>query len=527
MAKTKTTLYIEDTEIKLLITKGMQVEKWASLLLEPSLVRDGVIVDEDQVAERIKALFELAEVKAKKVSISLSGLNSIFRIITLPELTTNLVPEALMNEARQMLPVPLEQVYLSYQRIESSKGENRFFLVAHPRNSTDILINTLYKAGIKPDVMDLAPLALARCANKEKAIIINSWLTYIDIIIMDNRIPQVIRSLSLPTEAVDVEGKLPIIAEELARTIAFYNSSNPKNKIGNEVPIFVSGDLVEAKDSWKKLVGEAGYPISVLAPTVNYPETFNPSQYMVNIGLALKEQVYKEKESYYSVIDINTLPEGYKPVYFNIVRVVVPVAVIIGIVALIYGGLIVRDVGIKTNIILSPLEGLQIQANSLNAQIINLGNQINESRAEVEAFKPQITDVEDAIAAKLGEIAEQQERISQQEEVNLQPIEAETMANSIESNLTSLKQGLDKADKDMKEIVALLPDTITLVDIAYNSGSITIQGKASTEDSIFSYARELRQSSRFTEVIISSVTETLRQENEEEIKIINFVFLIM
>jgi len=100
------------------------------------------------------------------------------------------------------------------------------------------------------------------------------------------------------------------------------------------------------------------------------------------------------------------------------------------------------------------------------------------------------------------------------------------MANSIESNLTSLKQGLDKADKDIKEVVTLLPDNITLFDIAYNSDTISIQGKASTEDSIFNYARELMQSSRFTEVIISSVTETFGQENEEEIKIINFVFII-
>ncbi len=55
MAK-KINLYIEDTEIKLLVTRGKQVEKWASLMLEPSLGRDGVIVDEEQVANSIKEL---------------------------------------------------------------------------------------------------------------------------------------------------------------------------------------------------------------------------------------------------------------------------------------------------------------------------------------------------------------------------------------------------------------------------------------------------------------------------------------
>jgi len=93
----KTTLYIEDTEIKLLVTKGTQIDKWASLLLEPSLVRDGVIVDEDQVAERIKTLIKLTGVKINKVSIGLSGLNSIFRIIVLPELAPTLIPEALFH----------------------------------------------------------------------------------------------------------------------------------------------------------------------------------------------------------------------------------------------------------------------------------------------------------------------------------------------------------------------------------------------------------------------------------------------
>jgi len=49
----KVSLYIEDTEIKLLITNNNKVEKWASLLLEPKLVRDGVIIDEEQVANGI------------------------------------------------------------------------------------------------------------------------------------------------------------------------------------------------------------------------------------------------------------------------------------------------------------------------------------------------------------------------------------------------------------------------------------------------------------------------------------------
>jgi len=45
MAKKVTTLYIGDTEVTLLVMKGMQVQKWAALPLEPGLVSQGLITD--------------------------------------------------------------------------------------------------------------------------------------------------------------------------------------------------------------------------------------------------------------------------------------------------------------------------------------------------------------------------------------------------------------------------------------------------------------------------------------------------
>jgi type IV pilus assembly protein PilM len=183
-------LYIEDTEIKLLVTSGKQVEKWASLLLEPKLVRDGVIIDEERVAEGIKTMFKLEGIGSNKVVVGLGGLNSIFRVISLPEISQAMLPEAVINEAGRVIPVPLDMVYLSYQQIPSPKGETHLFLVAYPRNSTDALIRTLIKAGLKPQVMDLAPLALCRCANVPRAVIINSWLTYLDIVVMSDSMPQ-------------------------------------------------------------------------------------------------------------------------------------------------------------------------------------------------------------------------------------------------------------------------------------------------------------------------------------------------
>ena len=54
MAKRVTTLFIRDTSINLLVMKGEQIEKWASLPLEPGLVSQGLLVDEEQVADKVK-----------------------------------------------------------------------------------------------------------------------------------------------------------------------------------------------------------------------------------------------------------------------------------------------------------------------------------------------------------------------------------------------------------------------------------------------------------------------------------------
>ncbi len=498
----KITLYIEDTDIKLLVTKGMQVEKWASLLLEPSLVSDGVIVDEDQVASAIKVLYELQGVKKKKVIVALSGLNSIFRVISMPELPPALLPEAVKNEAGRVIPVPLEQVYLSYQQIPSPKGETRLFLVAYPPNSTDTLVRTLKSAGLKPYIMDLAPLALCRSNSAPRAIIVNAWLTYLDIVIMEDRLPQVIRSLSLPTDAPSLQERLPYIAEELNRTITFYNSSNPEKVLDASVPLFVCGDLAEAPDSWQSIVGKLGYAVSVLASPMKFPEAFTPFKFMVNSGLALKEKSFARQSGYSSIVDFNALPEIYRPKAIKLNRVLVPLAIAAGIGALAYGGLLVQDIGTQTS-------ELRSQADSANAEV-------NELRLQVGPIDALIGDKSDAIALMPEQIAAA--------EGELESVQATEAAFS--AQLSSLSQGLTKANGDLRQVVDLAPADITLLDIQYEGISVSISGVSLNESDIFIYVRALRSGGRFSNVTVSSIEMITKTEGEVEIKLFSFSLLL-
>ena len=466
MAKRVTTLFIRDTIINLLVMKGEQVEKWASLPLEPGLVSQGLIVDEAQVADKVKQLFKETGAKANKVITALSGHDSLYRIITLPELPEAILPEAVKREARRTIPTPLEEVYFSYQRLPAPRGEGRIFLVTFPRNLVDALVRTLHQAGVRPYILDLAPLALCRIPNEPRAIIVNARLEHLDVMVIADRLPQVIRRLALPGEAESLEGRLPLIAEEFNRTIAFYNSSHMDKPLDSTVPVFVCGDLVEAPETWQSAVGRSGYSVSALPSPVEPPEGFDPNEFMVNIGLALRELLPEKAGANFSLVNLNALPESYLPERFSIARVLVPVGIVVGI------GLIILGV------------------------ILVLGN-----RSEIEALRSQVTVVQSSVTQKQSEIATLRAQVGS----------LEATASELDTRVTIMERGRAQIAMDLSEIDRLAEEKITLSNVSHAGDSVTVNAVASDDDAIFGYADDLRKSGRFSDVWISSITASESQ----------------
>jgi len=461
MAKRVTTLFIRDTGINLLVMKGEKVEKWASLPLDPGLVSQGLIVDEAQVADKVKQLFKETGAKANKVITALSGHDSLYRIITLPELPEAVLPEAIRRETKRTIPTPLEEVYFSYQSLPPlTKGESRVFLVTFPRNLVDALVRTLRQAGVKPYIMDLAPLALCRIPNEPRAIIVNARLDHLDVIVLADRLPQVIRRLVLPGETGSLEERLPLIAEEFNRTIAFYNSGHMETPLDTAVPVYICGDLAEKPETWPTVVSRTGYAVSPMPLPVEAPEGFNPNEFMVNIGLALKELLPEKEGANFSLVNFNALPAVYVPPRFSVMRVLVPVGAVIGI------GLVILAV------------------------ILILNN-----RAEIGTLRSRVTAAETSVTQLQMEIAT----------LNTQIGSAGAIADELSTRLTAMEQGRASIYDDLREIVTLGGDKVNLSSVNHGGSSITVSGTASDVDLIYGYARDLRSSPRFSTVWVSKV----------------------
>ncbi len=471
MPKKLTTLYIEDNEIKLLVTNGKAVEKWASLLLDPGMVNEGIVMQEDAVAERIRSLADSQGVGGATVIAAMSGLNSIFRLINLPEVPKNILDDAVHAEGARVIPVPMDQVYLARQQLESGAAhELRFFLAAHPKNATDALMRVIHKAGLKVKVLDIAPLALARSVHVSRAVVVNTWLSSIDIIILVDRVPEVIRSFSLPADAASDAERMAGIAEEVDRTVTFYNSSHAEAALGADVPILVSGELAHAQDSWGVLGGTQGRPVELLTADFTAPEGFDMTQFMVNIGLAEREMPGSE---FGSLIALNAIPEQYLPKGVNWFNILAPAVGVLLIGALVYGWFYVQDIMEQTDTIQPQIDALQLQT--------------TQEQAKLAGLTAQVTAADAAIA----------------------PVQKEALA--VQTAYLTLREQREYASGAVRASWTVhSPTTITIGTIDWDGTTVVITGTASvSETNVFTYASALRDTGRFQNVVITSVVKRL------------------
>jgi type IV pilus assembly protein PilM len=496
------TLFIEDNAVRILVASGRRVEKWGKMPLEPGLVSDGVILDEAQVAEKIKELFKLQKIGARTVIAGVIGFNSLYRVVSLPEMPDAILPEAVKQEASRVIPIPMEQIYLSYQIIPGPPGEKHIFLAAFPRNTYDALTRTMQKAGLRAVIMDLAPLALCRTVDAPKAILVDVRSSSLDIGIMLEKVPRLIRSVPLPTEAESLQERLPSIVEEFNRTITFYNSSNPKNPLGKDVPVFVSGDLAVAPDTWESIKGTSEYSFSVLSSPMQPLEGFDPSQFMINIGLALKQVSLEKEGENFSLVNFNVIPEAAPkpPKRLSPAAVLLPIIIILG-----------------------------------SGMIYYMVNRVQNNTAYTQELTSQLPVVRRSLMEEREAIPPMQEAIAELE-LQFEPLDIEVAMHN--DTLDSLEYSRTQDESDLSKIIGLVPEDVALIyggdeigDYAETLGDskiehgvdrVTIEGVATNEEEVFEYARALRGSGRFSKVVLLSIEacrtaiESEEEEGEEE-----------
>jgi len=315
LAKRFVTLEIDTTTIRFMESTGERVVKWASLSLDPTMIRDGVISDPQALSAAVRQLMDSSGIKAKDVIASVSGLYSVSRVVAVSNppggVTTR---ESVLEAAGDIMPLSMDELYLSWQTITAGGGAQQVLVVGVPRDVIDAEIQALRTAGINPRTLDFKAIALARAVNKEQALILNIEPSSFDIVIVVNGIPEVMRTIAWQQNGLTVEDRVEHLAMNLALTVGFYNSHHPNTPLDPATPFLITGQLSGDLDLMEKLPARVSYPIESLAPRLECPKHMPVSQYAVNIGLALKGRAPAKslEQDGYLPPDINLLPETYK-----------------------------------------------------------------------------------------------------------------------------------------------------------------------------------------------------------------------
>ena len=470
MAQKVVTLYIDDTSIRLLVTSGKRIKKWADVALDPGMVKNAVVLKQEEVAAKIKQLFKVRKIGSKKVTPGISGLHCLTRPIILPQMPKDMLEEAVRREANRVLPVSSEQLYLQWQSIPAPEGKLQVFLVAIPRTAADALFNTLRLAGLKSDLMDLKPMLLARMVNDTMAVIVDVQPNEFDIVIMGVGIPQPIRTVPFSNEALSWPEKISQIKDDVSRTIEFYNTNNPETPLAATLPVLTSGELAGEAEQCQALSDGLSRPVLPLSPPFESPDGLDPNLYTANMGLVLKK-IAPTNGSGLLVNELNVLPVVYQPEPISLTRILAVPGAVVAIGLLLFLAFITQ---------------------STFTDIAETRTQLNATNQLLQQKMAQKQIYADAIAELQKEITS-----------------AEASGGNFALAVSSLETQSEAVNGNLIVTVNSLPETVSLTSINQNRETLTISGRAPSETDALSYLRELEESERFSSITITNLRKTV------------------
>lgn len=290
MPRMTITLDISCTAIRLLAARGRRAEKWASAPVQPGMIAQGLILDPEALGARIKGLMQAGNMSGRKVVASITGLYSICRLVRLPQL---LAKESkgegpVMQAATAAMPVPLEELYVSWQTIDDDEVGPLAFVIGTPRNIVDAQMQALRSAGISARILNLKAMALIRLLNPQNALIVNMEPDSLDIALMLDGLPLAMRTVVQQPD-ISLEERIESLATNLEQTTLFHDYRSPGRLIGPDLPLLLAGQVADDPAVPVMVQDTIPYPLAPLEIPMEYPRNLPIYQYAVNIGLALAE----------------------------------------------------------------------------------------------------------------------------------------------------------------------------------------------------------------------------------------------
>lgn len=129
----------------------------------------GVINSEDEthqnkLADALKELYRASKITEKNVVMALPEYSVFTRFSEYAGIKEEEIPNAVYYEAKQILPIPQDEVHMSCIKIgyDADRNVQKVLIVAAPIKIVEIYQNVAYKAGLEPIAIETESIAMGR-----------------------------------------------------------------------------------------------------------------------------------------------------------------------------------------------------------------------------------------------------------------------------------------------------------------------------------------------------------------------------
>lgn len=188
---------IGDAHVRALQLKGRlaaaTVESYAEAVLPKTIFDAAGKIDVEGLAHLFENLFlkpAQGKFTTRDVAVNLPEAKCFVRVIHIASMSDSEIEAAVPFEAESYIPVPIDQVYLDWQRLEEVDGKVALLLVASPKEYVDQVLTAIRGANLTPVAVEVESQGLARAlvpdGTKENVLIADMKASGTDLIMIEH-----------------------------------------------------------------------------------------------------------------------------------------------------------------------------------------------------------------------------------------------------------------------------------------------------------------------------------------------------
>lgn len=170
-------LDISDLSIKIIELKkkaqSFKLTSYGEFAVPPNVITGGEIKDKKVLAELIKK--SLPKIKGRRLStnnvvVSLPEEKSFTQVIQMPIMDQDELKTAVQYEAENYVPLPMEKVYLDFEKIEpihDHLDHSDILIAALPRTTVDPYLEVLIESGLNPLCFEIESQSVSHSLIKD------------------------------------------------------------------------------------------------------------------------------------------------------------------------------------------------------------------------------------------------------------------------------------------------------------------------------------------------------------------------